>query len=291
MIGPTDHEWTPYLTQRVGRIRLGRTRGNPAYELMRRFFDYWLRGIDGGFSTSPRVRTFVLGANVWRESNEWPLAGTQLTNYYLHSAGRSNGLEGDGRLDLERPGEELPDRYVYDPLNPVAGSLDVNLFRLAEGLKDRSPLERRQDVLVYTSALVEADLEITGPISVTLFAASSAKDTDFTAALADVFPDGYAQLIQEGIVRASLRTSDRERSLIEPGQVYEYHLDLCATSWIFRRGHRLRVEISSSNFNQYDRNLNTGGNLGTTAEAVAAAQTIYHDARCPSHITLPVLPR
>jgi putative CocE/NonD family hydrolase len=146
-------------------------------------------------------------------------------------------------------------------------------------------------VLVYTTPNLEKDLEITGPITVTLFAASSARDTDFTAVLVDVFPDGYTHMMQEGIVRARYRNSDSEASLIEPGKMYEYTIDLWATSYVVKQGHRIIVEISSSNFNRWDRNPNTGHEFGMDAETMKATQTIYHDRQHPSHITLPVIPR
>jgi len=194
-------------------------------------------------------------------------------------------------LDTNEPKDEPSDSYVYDPNDPITVSLETYLWELARYLKDRASVEKRADVLVYTTSELEEDLEITGPITVTLYAASSARDTDFTATLIDIFPDGYAHMIQEGIVRARYRNSDREASLIEPGKVYEYIIDLWATSHVVKKRHKIRVEISSSNFNRYDRNPNTGNEFGMDAETVKATQTIYHDAKHPSHITLPIIPR
>jgi putative CocE/NonD family hydrolase len=169
--------------------------------------------------------------------------------------------------------------------------LAIDLWYLAAELRDRRPIEERNDVLVYTTTPLASDTEITGPLQVTLYAASSAVDTDFTAALVDVFPDGYAQLIQEGIQRASYRESDTNPTLIEPGKIYRYTIDLWATSYLIKAGHSIRVEISSSNFDRFARNLNTGKPFGTSSEMVTAKQTIYYSGEHPSHITLPLLPR
>jgi len=290
VVGPIDHEWTTEHTHRIGRMDIGEN-GVVGYDLLQQFFDYWLKGIDNGFHEIPRVKIFVMGDNEWRYENEWPLARAKYTKYYLHSSGSANTLEGDGWLDEHEPVDELTDSYVYDPNNPITLSLQTPLWEIAKHMKDRVPLERRADVLVYTTSELEQDIEITGPITVILYAASSARDTDFSATLVDVYPEGYAHLVREGLVRARCRDSDRNASLIEPGKVYKYPIDLWATSHVVKKGHRIRVEISSSNFNRYDRNLNTGGEPGTDTETVKATQTIYHDANRPSHITLSVIPR
>jgi putative CocE/NonD family hydrolase len=289
LIGPIDHEWTTETTHKIGKMDIGEE--GLEYDMLQQFFDYWLKGVDNGFSETPRVKIFVLGDNEWRYENEWPLARTKYTKYYFHSDGSANTLNGDGWLDTNKPKDEPSDSYVYDPNDPVTVSLDTYLWELAKYLKDRTSVEKRTDVLVYTTSELEEDIEITGPITVTLYAASSARDTDFTATLVDVFPDGYAHMIQEGIVRARYRNSDREASLIESGKTYEYTIDLWATSHVVKKGHKIRVEISSSNFNRYDRNLNTGNEFGMNAETVKATQTIYHDTKHPSHITLPIIPR
>jgi putative CocE/NonD family hydrolase len=236
------------------------------------------------------VRLFVVGDNVWRYENEWPPTQTEFTKYYFHSQGHANTLNGDGALALAPPADEPLDTYIYDPANPVQASNEIDLWYLAAELKDRTPVEQRNDVLIYTSAPLEGDMEITGPITVTLYASSSAVDTDFTAALIDVFPDGHAQMIQEGIQRARYRESSTEPTLIDPGNVYDYTIDLWSTSHVIKAGHSIRVEISSSNFDRFARNLNTGTQFGTTSEMVTATQTIYHTAEYPSHITLPVIP-
>lgn len=289
LIGPIDHEWTTETTHKIGEMDIGEE--GLEYDMLQQFFDYWLKGVDNGFSETPRVKIFVLGDNEWRYENEWPLARTKYTKYYFHSDGSANTSNGDGWLDTNKPKDEPSDSYVYDPNDPVTVSLDTYLWELAKYLKDRTSVEKRTDVLVYTTSELEEDIEITGPLTVTLYAASSARDTDFTATLVDVFPDGYAHMIQEGIVRARFRNSDREVSLIESGKTYEYTIDLWATSHVVKKGHKIRIEISSSNFNRYDRNPNTGNEFGMDAETVKATQTIYHDAKHPSHITLPIIPR
>ncbi len=289
VISPIDHEGTPDATRRVGRVSVGASSAWSRWVDSERFFDYWLKGIDNGFGESKRVRLFVIGENDWIEADDWPLPGTELRPYYFHSDGDAAGPEAGGRLGGVPPEEEPPDRYVYDPRDPLSESLHTDLWHFAEELRDRAQIADRPDVLTYTSAKLEEDLWITGPISVMLFAASTASDTDFTAALVDVFPDGYCHLIQEGIIRARYRDSDREPAPIAPGEIHEYSIDLWATSYVLRAGHRVRVEISSSNFNRFDRNPNTAGPFGTRAGVMRAAQTVYHDKAHASHITLPVL--
>ena len=257
-----------------------------------RWFDYWLKGIDNGIMDEPPVRIFVMGDNVWRDENEWPLARAEYTNYYFHSRGRANSLFGDGILSVDIPCEEEPDIYLYDPRNPVPTKWGVSgLNTYASDIQDQQGIEERADILVYTTTLLAKDLEVTGPIEIKLFASSSAVDTDFTGKLVDVWPNGKAYNLVEGIVRARHRESGSEAKLIEPGKIYEYSIDLRDTSNVFKAGHRIRIEISSSNFPKYDRNLNTGHPIGQDAEMKIAVQTIYHDKRLRSHVLLPVIPR
>jgi len=232
----------------------------------------------------------VMGENVWRDEQEWPLARTRYTPYYLHSQGQANSLHGDGRLDPAVPGEETPDSFVYDPNDPVP-TCGGNTLIIPMGVQDQRQVETRQDVLVYTSAPMTIPLEVTGPIVVHLFVASSAPDTDFTAKLVDVRPDGYTQNLADGIVRTRYRASRMQPALLTPGQVTEVTIDLWATSHVFLPGHSLRLDISSSNFPRFDRNLNTGEDQATGTRWQTAAQTILHDQRYPSHVLLPVIPR
>ena len=260
-----------------------------------RWFDYWLKGMENGIQDEPRVKVFVMGVNRWREAETWPIPGARETRYYLHSGGKANSLFGDGVLDQTAPGSEPADAYVYDPRDPVptlGGSTccGEDVTPIPMGPRDQRPAEWRPDVLVYTTAPLDADLEVTGAVSVTLYAASDAPDTDFTAKLVDVFPTGYAMNVAQGIIRARYRDSWERPALLEPGRVYQYTIDLWSTSNCFLRGHRIRVEISSSNFPQFDRNPNTGHPFGLDAELRTARQTVFHDADHPSHILLPIIP-
>lgn len=289
IISPTDHETTTMTTGRIGRVDVGKTAWT--YDHIQHFFDYYLKGIDNGSRQASRINIFVIGDNQWRQENEWPLARTVYTRYYFHSQGNANTIYGDGSMTTVEPREEPSDRFVYDPDDPVCITLKTDLWHLAQTLRDRRQVEKRKDVLVYSSPVLKENLEITGPITATIYATSTARDTDFTAALVDVFPDDYGQLIQEGIVRARYHNPQAGCSLIEPGKVYEYSIDLWATSYVVKAGHRLRVEISSSNFDRYDRNPNTGDEFGLNTNVIVAEQTIFHNLTFASHITLPIIPR
>ena len=260
-----------------------------------RWYDYWLKGMDNGIMDEAPVRIFVMGDNVWRDEQEWPLARTQYVDYYFHSDGKANTLNGDGSLSTDSPGSEPPDVYLYDPRYPVptrGGGLCCSPGFLPGGAFDQVAIEARPDVLVYTSPVLEQDLEVTGPVTVSLYAASSAQDTDFTAKLVDVCPGGgCARSLTDGIMRARYRKSLSTPELIEPGNVYEYTIDLLGTSNVFKAGHRVRVDVSSSNFPRFDRNPNTGREPSEEQELRPAVQTIFHDHRYPSRITLPVVPR
>ena len=256
-----------------------------------RWFDHWLKGINNGIMDEPRVRIFVMGDNVWRNENEWPLVRTAFTKYYFHSSGRANSRFGDGTLDIQPPRNNEPsDNYLYNPRNPVPtkGTLMGNI-----SAEDQQEVEDRSDILVYTSAPLQADLEVTGPLEVKLYAASSVVDTDFTGKLVDVWPDGKALNLNtvEGIIRTRYRKSQYHPLLIKPGKIYEYSIKLGATSNVFKTGHRIRVEISSSNFPKYDRNQNMGHIIGQDSEMKVALQTIQHNILYPSHIVLPIIPR
>ena len=229
----------------------------------------------------------------WREEHEWPLARTDWQKWYLHSNGDAPTSHGDGMLSVDAPGDEPPDRFDYDPDSP-APTIGGNTCCWPEivpwGPMDQRPVEERPDVLCYSSPPLETDMEVTGPITVTLYASSSAPDTDFTAKLVDVYPFGCAVNIVDGIVRARYREGPTEPSPIEPGRVYEYRIDLGPTANVFRRGHRIRLEVSSSNFPHYDRNPNTGHEFGRDAEVRVAEQTVLHSEAYCSHVVLPVMP-
>ena len=258
-----------------------------------RWYDRWLKGIDNGVDREPPVRIFVMGINQWRSEGEWPLARTDRQDWFLHSGGSANALKGDGSLSRQDPGAEPPDSYVYNPRNPtptMGGGLCCNHVFSYGGAFEQRSVEEREDVLVYTSEPLAEPLEVTGPLEVVLYAASSAPDTDFTAKLVDVAPCGCTRNLNDGIIRARYRDSQREGTLLTPGEVYRYAIDLVATSNVFLAGHRVRVEIASSNFPRFDRNPNTGEQPGTGTEMVSALQTVLHTAEYPSRIVLPVIP-
>ena len=261
-----------------------------------RWFDHWLKGEDNGADADPPVRIFVMGTNKWRNEQEWPLTRTQFRDYYLHSGGKANTLDGDGSLNLDQPApeaQEAPDVYLYDPRDPVptnGGGLCCNQSFVPGGAFDQREVEARPDVLVYSTPPLEADLEVTGPVSLTLYAATTGRDTDFTAKLVDVGPCGCARNLTDSIIRARYRESTEKANPIQPNQVYEYTIDLVATSNVFLKGHQVRLEVSSSNFPRFDRNPNTGKEPWQEAEPVAALQTICHSAQHPSRLTLPVIP-
>jgi putative CocE/NonD family hydrolase len=292
LIGPWAHlfPYTSPTSTGTGDIDFGPAALVDLHEIQLRWFDHWLKGQNTGMLDEPPIRIFVMGENRWRDEREWPLARTRYTPYYLHSGGRANALGGDGALRPEAPGDEPPDAFAYDPADPVP-TRGGNTLILPMGVQDQRPVESRQDVLVYTGETLAEPLEVTGPLSVALFAASSAPDTDFTAKLVDVRPDGYAQNIADGIARARYRNSREAPAPLVAGEVTRFTIDLWATSHVFLPGHRLRVEISSSNFPRFDRNLNTGGDPATTTRGQTAQQTVFHDSRYPSHILLPVIPR
>ncbi len=291
LLGPWAHlfPYTTPTTGGTGDIDFGPNAFMDLHDTQLRWFDYWLKGIDNGMMEEPPVRLFVMGTNQWRDEYEWPLARTRYTPCYFHSRGKANSLHGDGTLSFEPPTEEPVDQYRYDPADPVPTS-GGNTLIIPVGVKDQREVEARHDVLVYTGAPLEKPLEVTGPLKIVLYASSSAPDTDFTAKLVDVRPDGYAQNIADGIVRARYRESAMTPKLLTKGEVVELTIDLWATSHVFLPGHRLRVEVSSSNFPRFDRNLNTGGDQATETRWVVADQTVLHAGQFRSHILLPVIP-
>jgi len=255
------------------------------------WYDHRLKGRDSGADDWPRVRIFVMGENAWRDEDEWPLARTEYTDYYLHSGGGANTRHGDGVLSTEPPGDEPADEFDYDPKDPVptrgGNNLGMNL-----GAYDQSEIEEREDVLCYTTPPLAEGVEVTGEIKAIIWASTDAVDTDFTVKLVDVYPDGTAVNIQDGIVRAMYRDNDPlHPTPLQPGRIEEYEVELWATSNLFKAGHRIRVEVSSSNFPRFNRNLNTGEPVPGATRTEAARQKIYHDAKHPSRIVLPVIPR
>ena len=257
------------------------------------WFDHWLKGENNGEENEAPVRIFVMGSNVWRDEQEWPLARTEYTDYYLHSGGKANTASGDGLLSPIDPGDEAQDVFVYDPRDPVpthGGALCCGASFVPGGAYDQQEIEGRSDVLCYSTPPLDADVEVTGPLSVTLFASTTGADTDFTAKLVDVEPCGAARGIVDGIIRARYRHGTDAARPITPGKVEEYTIDLVATSNVFKAGHRIRLEISSSNFPRFDRNFNTAADPWQETESIPAMQTVFHDGRYPSRIRLPIIP-
>jgi hypothetical protein len=289
IVGPWGHG--TWGAGKLGDLDFGKGAVLDTQAMMLRWFDATLKGMDTGILKEPPVKIFVMGENVWRFENEWPLKRTVYTKYYLHSGGNANTLNGDGALGTDMQRDEPNDRFVYDPEAPVPSMPDSSTFDDFKNYPvDNSRLEGRADILVYSTSPLERDTEVTGPLEIILHAASTAVNTDFTGKLLDVYPDGRAIYIRDGIIRASFRNGPKNTSNIQPGKAYEYHIDLWATSNVFKKGHRIRVEISSSNFPRFDRNLNTGGNFATETKWLKAEQTIYHTKEFPSCIVLPVIP-
>ena len=273
-----------------------------------RWFDHFLKNADNGVDKEKSVRVFVMGANRWYMEDDWPLPQTRFTRYYLHSAGRANSLKGNGALSIRPPGSEPTDSYVYDPGDPTPDPFDKLLTRTPairrgghiDGPVDARVPAIRDDILVYQTPPLETETEITGPITAKLFAATSARDTDWMIRLVDVHPDGYAALLADGVMRARCRDPKQagaynpdQLSEIVPEKVYEYTIDFWrVTGNLFQRGHRIRIEISSSYFPYYLRNLNTGAdNTGLETKSVVARQKIHHNREFPSYVVLPVIPK
>ena len=266
--------------------------------LQLRWFDWLLKGEDTGLAAEKPVRLFVMGANEWRDEDDWPLPGTEYVDYFLHSRGRANTAGGDGRLSTDAPGDEPQDAYLYDPRHPVpttgGGTFLPGLSIGANaGPRDQSAVEARHDVLCYTTEPLAAPLEVIGPVLAVLHVSSSATDTDFTAKLVDVAPDGRAENLADGILRARYRESLSEPSPLEPERVYELTIDLVATAAVIPAGHRIRLEVSSSNFPRFDRNTNTGGVIAIEGEADIrqAVNRVHHTRVRPSRLVLPVIRR
>lgn len=294
LIGPWVHTACVNPMTVAGEVDFGKASMVDFMQWELRWMDRWLKGVKNGVDNEPPLRIFVMGTNEWRDESEWPLARTKFTPYYLHSEGSANSLLGDGTLSIKPPSQEHPDKFSYNPAFPVptrGGCNCCNPEIVAWGAYDQRSVEHRNDVLVYTSDPMASDMEVTGPVVVKLHAATDCRDTDFTAKLVDVHPDGYARNLCDGIIRGRYRESTAKQRLLTPGQAYEFTIDLWPTSNVFQKGHRVRVEITSSNFPRFDRNLNTGGRFGHETEMRTANQTVYHDRAHPSHILLPVIPK
>jgi uncharacterized protein len=253
------------------------------FETQKRWFDHWLRNIDNGVNGEPPIQIFVMGENVWRSEEEWPLSRQQLTPYYMHS---------DGAMNREPPGDEHPLTFTYDPADPVITLGGCEWVNYPRGPFDQKPLDGRQDILRFLTEPLMQDIEVTGQIFAHVWASSTARDTDITAKLIDVYPDGKAYNICDGILRGRYRETVERQVLMEPNESYEFVIDMWSTSNLFPRGHRIRVDISSSNFPRFDANPNTGDMaLGGPARTKKADNTIYFDRERSTHIVLPIIPR
>jgi uncharacterized protein len=280
--------------RRIGDVDFGaHALENPYIDVILGWYDFQLKGIKNEFATEKPVKTFLMGANEYHQLDDWPPPQAKSTKYFLHSSGKANSLRGDGTLSATAPKAEAGDSYIYDPANPaptVGGPLCCDMEHMEPGPRDQRAVENRDDVLIYSIGPFSNDLEVTGPVSAELYVKSSAVDTDFTAKLVDVAPDGFAMNVAEGILRMRYRDSRERAVLMNPGQVYKVMLDLWATSNLFLRGHSLRLEISSSNFPRFDRNFNTGGDIKFARKFVTATNTILHDEQHPSALVLPIIP-
>ncbi len=292
IVGPWSHGST--LTAGVGQTIFGQSSQVLLEELHMNWFDHWLRDRDSGITAEPPARVFAMGTNTWDTFADWPPPQAVPTKYYLHSNGAAATARGDGVLSTDAPGGERPDHFVYDPLNPcptTGGALFPYPLDVPPGPFDQSAVEARPDVLCYTTPVLDRDVQVTGAIEARLWVASSCPDTDFTAKLVDVHRDGTAMNLTDGIIRVRYRGGFGQAQLLDPGTPAAVTVDLAGTSNVFLAGHRIRLEVSSSNFPRFDRNTNTGALIATDHGVEVATNTVFHDASRPSHITLPVIPR
>ncbi|MGB5359231.1 MAG: CocE/NonD family hydrolase, partial [Eudoraea sp.] len=279
----------------VGERNVGDARLN-YNEQIYSWFDLWLKGENNKFKdNTPRVQYYTMGTNVWQSSETWPPESSELKTYYLTSGGKANSLYGDGRLSIKEPDSgNTPDSFKYDPMNPVksyGGNVCCTGNAVKGGAYDQQAMETRQDILVYTTEPLEEGLEVTGFIKSKLYVSSDAKDTDFTIKLIDVYPDGRAYNLDETIQRVRYREGYDKEVFMEKENVYEINLTPMATSNFFEKGHRIRIEVSSSNFPRFARNLNTGGDNFDEKEGVVARNSVHHSKQYPSQIRLPIKKR
>jgi uncharacterized protein len=280
--------------KKVGAVEFGDKAPIDLDEATLRWYDWLLKGQSNGVEQEKPVKIFVMGKNEWREEDDWPLARAKSMRYFLHSAGAANGVAGDGTLSVTAPATEKPDQYVYDPgdaVPTIGGALCCSPLPTGIGPQDQRVVEARSDVLIYSTTAFTKDTEVTGFISLDLYVSSSAVDTDFTGKLVDVWPpNGFAQNLTEGILRVRYRDSQEKPELANPGETYHITVDLWSTSNVFLAGHKLRLEVSSSNFLRFDRNLNTGEEQARATRMVKASNVIYHDKAHPSALILPIIP-
>lgn len=294
IVGPWRHDQIWLRDARVGDEDFGQEAHfgmKKVTELTLRWFDCWLKGRKNGVREEPRVELFLMGENSWHRFDDWPPRGVDYQRWYVDSAGGANTVSGDGVLSPKQPTGDALDRFVYDPSNPVPtlGGANFHFFLDNLGVKDQRPVERRDDVLVYTSSPLEADMRIIGPLSAVVYASTEGRNTDFTAKLVEVRKDGYARIIEDGIRRGPDGVKDVAGGAMTPNKVYKFTIDLGATAVRIQKGNRLRLEISSSNFPKYTRNPNTGESPEYATEFTNVVQTVIHTAEHPTHVVLSVL--
>jgi putative CocE/NonD family hydrolase len=288
LLGPWAHANTS-PEGKIGDVTFGRDAVLDMTGTIRIWMDYALKGIANEFTRRSPVRLFLMGENQWRDETDFPPARAKATRYYLEAgSGRTEGL-----LTEKSPGHAPAQRYDYDPDDPaptIGGRLCCGEL-LPPGPADQQALGSRPDVLVFSTPTLTNDVEVTGWVTLELFASTSARDTDFTAVLVDVDASGYARFLTDGVVRGKYRESTMTAAALEPGKIYKFSIDLWATGNLFKAGHRIRVYVSSSNFPRFDRNRNTGERILEATRSVKAHQTVYHDTEHPSALVLPVVPR
>jgi len=289
IIGPYDHSQSP---PPASDMEFGDWSSLNVSSVRNQWLDRWILDKDNGAEKRPAVAFFLLGENRWISSDTWPPANVSKRSFYLHSKGSANSSNGDGHLDESKSRDKSFDQFIYDPGDPVPtkGGILCCLRRMTKaGPMDQSEIEKRNDVLVYTTDILTDDITIAGPVELELFASTSARDTDFTGKLIDVYPDGQAMNITDGIIRARFRNGMGKPQFITPDKVEHYRIELGHTAITFKKGHRIRLEVSSSNFPRFDRNMNTGGTIGTESKFKKAEQKVYHDKKRLSRLILPVL--
>jgi putative CocE/NonD family hydrolase len=298
MVAPVGH--CAYTRASENTVTGERSMGDARWDyndLLYEWWDYWLMGKENGITdTLPKIRYYAMGENEWKTASAWPPPTAETVTYYLSSGGHANTLHGDGALTTQRPGDGRPDAFSYDPFDPVmsyggnvcciGGAIDAGSF-------DQQEVEaEREDILVYTAEPFSEDMEVSGPVEVILYVSSDARDTDFTVKLLDVYPDGRAFNLDESIQRARYREGyEGSPVFMAPGEVYEVKIGPLNTSNVFLAGHSLRIEVSSSNFPRFTRNLNTGGKIYDETEGVVANNQIHHSGQYPSRIRIPVVRR
>lgn len=289
VIGPWPHN----MSYKFADADFGPEAAMPIRRLQLEWFDQWLKGKDTPLKSMAPLEVFVMGANRWRQEREWPPAEGRPRVLYLASNGHANTLDGDGRLTDRPPQRPAEDIYTDNPRDPVptrGGALCCNPRLLPWGPLDQRPVEKREDVLVFTSRPLRSHIEVVGPVKVVLYVATTALDTDFTAKLVDVFPDGRARILTDGILRLRYRRSLGKADVAVPGEIYQITVDAGQTGNAFLRGHRIRVEIASSNFPKFDRNPNTGAPVANERRLLPATQTVFHGAAHPSRLELWTIP-